>query len=100
MDKMRMESVDIFQQNINQLEALFPECITECIGKDGKMIKTVNFERFRQLFSDELQEGNEVYEFTWVGKKAAIAEACKPVRKTLRPCPDESVDWNTTENIY
>ena len=100
MDKMRMESVDIFQQNINQLEALFPECITECMGKDGKMIKTVNFERFRQLFSDELQEGNEVYEFTWVGKKAAIAEACKPVRKTLRPCPDESVDWNTTENIY
>lgn len=100
MDKMRMESVDIFQQNINKLETLFPECITECIGKDGKMTKTVNIERFRQLFTDELQGRNEVYEFTWVGKKAAIAEACKPVRKTLRPCPDESVDWNTTENIY
>nr|WP_296483043.1 site-specific DNA-methyltransferase [uncultured Acetatifactor sp.] len=64
------------------------------------MTKTVNIERFRQLFTDELQGRNEVYEFTWVGKKAAIAEACKPVRKTLRPCPDESVDWNTTENIY
>lgn len=54
----------------------------------------------RQLLSDAVLEGDEAYEFTWVGKKAAIVEANRPIHKTLRPCPAESVDWNTTENLY
>lgn len=100
MEKMKMESPDIFHQNIEKLEELFPGCVTEGVGKDGHLRKTVNFEYLRNLFSEELSEENEVYEFTWAGKKASIAEACKPVRKTLRPCPEESVNWDTTENIY
>lgn len=103
MDKMRMESVDILQQNIEKLESLFPCCITESMGENGKLRKSVNFERLRQLFSDEVMEkseNREAYEFTWVGKKAAIAQACQPIRKTLRPCPEESTDWDTTENVY
>lgn len=52
------------------------------------------------MLSADVVEGDEAYEFTWVGKKAAIVEANKPIRKTLRPCPEESVDWDTTENLY
>ena len=54
----------------------------------------------KQMLSGEVLEGDEAYEFTWVGKKAAIVEANKPIRKTLRPCPKDSVDWDTTENLY
>lgn len=64
------------------------------------MKKAVNFKLLRQMLSDEVIEGDEAYEFTWVGKKAAIVEANRPIRKTLRPCPEESVDWDTTENLY
>lgn len=52
------------------------------------------------MLSEDVVEGNEAYEFTWVGKKAAIVEANRPIRKTLRPCPGESVDWDTTQNLY
>jgi adenine-specific DNA-methyltransferase len=100
MEKMRMESVDMTAQNIDKIAALFPNCITEANGEDGKLKKVVNFELLRQMLSGEIQEGDESYEFTWVGKKAAIAEAYKPIRKTLRPCIQESVDWETTENLY
>ena len=100
MDKLRMETPDLTQANIEKLAALFPACVTEARGKDGKLKKAVNFELLRQLLSDVVLEGDEAYEFTWVGKKAAIVEANRPIRKTLRPCPAESVDWDTTENLY
>ncbi len=100
MDKMRMESVDITAQNVEKIGALFPNCITETVGEDGKPKKAVNFELLRQMLSDEVVDGDEAYEFTWVGKKAAIVEANKPIRKTLRPCVEESKDWDTTENLY
>lgn len=100
MDKMKMESVNMKEQNINTIANLFPNCITEAKGEDGKIKRVVNFELLRQMLSDELLEGDEAYEFTWVGKKAAIVEANRPIRKTLRPCSEESVDWNTTENLY
>ncbi len=74
--------------------------MTEARGEDGKLKKAVNFELLRQMLSDVVLEGDEAYEFTWVGKKAAIVEATRPIRKTLRPCPAESVDWDTTENLY
>ena len=100
MEKMRMESVDMTAQNIDKIAELFPNCITEAEGEDGKLKKVVNFDILRQMLSGEVIEGDEAYEFTWVGKKAAIVEANKPIRKTLRPCPEESVDWDTTENLY
>ena len=100
MDKLKMETPDLTQANIEKLAALFPACVTEARGEDGKLKKAVNFELLRQMLSDVVLEGDEAYEFTWVGKKAAIVEANRPIRKTLRPCPAESVDWDSTENLY
>ena len=62
-----------------------PNCITETVGADGKLKKAINFELLRQMLSGDVIEGDEAYEFTWVGKKATIVEANKPIRKTLRP---------------
>ena len=100
MDKMRMESVDITDQNIEKIGALFPNCITEAKDGNGKLTKAINFELLKQELSKEVIDGDEAYEFTWVGKKAAIVEANKPIRKTLRPYKEESVNWDTTENLY
>lgn len=100
MDKMRMESVDMTAQNVEKISALFPNCITETVDENGKPKKAVNFELLKQMLSTDVLDGDEAYEFTWVGKKAAIVEANKPIRKTLRPCKEESVDWDTTENLY
>lgn len=95
-----MESVDITAQNIHKIGSLFPNCITETIDENGNLKKAINFEILKQMLSDEVIDGNEAYEFTWVGKKASIAEANKSIRKTLRPCKEESVNWDTTENLY
>lgn len=100
MDKMRMESVDLTAQNIEKIGALFPNCITETVDENGRPKKSINFELLKQMLSTDVLEGDEAYEFTWVGKKAAIIEANKPIKKTLRPCKEESVDWDTTENLY
>ena len=100
MDKLKMETPDLTQSNIEKLAALFPACVTEARGENGQLKKAVNFELLRQMLSDVVLEGDEAYEFTWVGKKAAIVEANRPIRKTLRPCPEESVNWDTTENLY
>lgn len=100
MDKMRMESVDITAQKIDKIGAMFPNCITETVGENGKPQKAINFELLKQMLSGDVLEGDEAYEFTWVGKKAAIVEANKPIRKTLRPCKEESKNWDTTENLY
>jgi len=100
MDKMHMESVDITAQNIEKIGALFPNCITETKDANGKLKKAINFELLKQMLSEDVVDGDEAYEFTWVGKKAAIVEANKPIRKTLRPCKEESVNWDNTENLY
>lgn len=100
MDKMRMESVDMVSENIEKIGALFPNCITEAEGPDGKLKKAINFDLLRQMLSDDVAAGSEAYEFTWVGKKASIVEANRSIRKTLRPCPEESVNWDETENLY
>jgi len=100
MGKMRMETPDITAQNIDKIGAMFPNCITETVDEKGNPKKAVNFEILRQMLSSDVLEGDEAYEFTWVGKKAAIVEANRPIRKTLRPCQEESKDWDKTENLY
>ena len=100
MDKMRMESVDIATQNIEKIGELFPNCITESVDENGQLKKAINFELLKQMLSRDVVDGDEAYEFTWVGKKESIVEANTPIRKTLRPCKEESVNWNSTENIY
>ena len=106
MDKMRFESPDMTAQNIDRIAALFPNCITEMLDEEHstpekKVYKrAVNFELLKQMLSPDVVDGDEAYEFTWVGKKAAIVEANKPIRKTLRPCVAESKNWDTTENLY
>ena len=106
MDKLRMESPDMTAQNIDRIAALFPNCITEMLDEEHSTQekkaykRAVNFELLKQMLSPDVVDGDEAYEFTWVGKKAAIVEANKPIRKTLRPCVAESKDWDTTENLY
>ncbi len=100
MEKMRMETSDLSSENVEKIGNLFPNCTTETIDEKGKPKKVINFDLLKQMLSGDVVEGDEAYEFTWVGKKAAILEANKPIRKTLRPCPKESVNWDTTENLY
>lgn len=100
MNKLKFETPNMTQENINKIQALFPNCVTEAKDENGNLKKVVNFEMLKQVLTPEALEGDESYEFTWVGKKAAIIEANKPIRKTLRPCKEESVNWDTTENLY
>ena len=106
MSKMKLESPDLTAQNIDRIAALFPNCVTEMLDeerstKEKKVYKrAINFELLKQMLSPDVVDGDEAYEFTWVGKKAAIVEANKPIRKTLRPCIEESKNWDSTENLY
>ena len=89
-DRLKFETADLAAANLAKLAELFPEVVIE-----GKL----NLELLRSLVGEEVF-GDEAYEFTWVGKRAAIAEAARPIRKTLRPCIEESRDWDTTGNLY
>lgn len=106
MEHMKFETPDLTVGNVEKIAALFPNCVTEMLDEEHSTEKkkvykkAINFDLLRQMLSGEVVEGDEAYEFTWVGKKASIVEANRPIRKTLRPCPEESVDWDTTENLY
>lgn len=100
MEKMKFESADITAENIEKIAKLFPNCITEMDDGNGGIKKGINFEKLKQMLSPDLVDGQESYEFTWVGKNKAIVEANTPTRKTLRPCKEESKNWDTTENLY
>jgi adenine-specific DNA-methyltransferase len=89
-NKMKFETPNLTAENVAKIAALFPGAVVE-----GK----VNFDLLRAILGEDVFT-DEAYEFTWVGKRAAIAEAGRPIRKTLRPCPAESRDWDTTENLY
>lgn len=101
-----MQTPNLTAQNIDKIAALFPNCITEMLDEekstpDHKVYKHgINFELLKQMLSPDVVDGDDAYEFTWVGKKASIVEANKPIRKTLRPCPEESKNWDDTENLY
>lgn len=100
MDKVKMTTPDGVTENIEKLAALFPATVTEMRGEDGTLRKGIDFEKLKQLLSRDIVEGGERYEFSWVGKKAAMAEAARPTTETLRPVKADSRDWDTTENLY
>ena len=100
MEKMKMETEEQSKKNVELLEKVFPNCITEALDENGQIVKSVNFELLRQMLSSTALDTNESYEFSWVGKKACIAEANRRIRKTLRPIMEDSENWDTTANIY
>ena len=100
MDKMKMETANKTLENLAKLKEMFPEVITETKDENGEIVSAVDAKKLEQLLSTKVIEGDESYDFTWVGKKQAMVEANRPIRKTLRPCKEESVDWEKTENLY
>lgn len=96
-----MQTADMADRNIEQIGALFPECLTERINSNGRVEQAIDFDKLRQLLAHDVVEGPEQrYQFTWPDKRAAIRLANTPTSKTLRPCRAESVDFDTTQNLY
>jgi len=96
-----MQSPNGTQLNLDALYQIAPSCFTEAKGEDGEVHRVVDFNKLRLLLGDQtVEDAPEVYDFTWVGKRAALQEAAAPINKTLRPCPEESVDWENTQNLY
>ena len=101
MERLKMQSVDMAERNIEKLGQMFPNCLTETINADGKLVRAIDFDKLRQELACEVVEGaDERYQFTWPDKRAAIRLANAPINKTLRPCREESVDFDNTENLY
>lgn len=101
MDKVKMQSLDVTGSNIDKIARLFPQCVTERKGKNGKTVLGIDFEKLREeLSADVIDDGEERYQFTWPDKKAHAHLANTPTNKTLRPCREESVDFDNTQNLY
>lgn len=101
MTKLKMHSPNIVDNNIEKIGKLFPNCITERKNDKGEIEMGIDFDMLRQELSIELIEGSEErYQFTWPDKRQSILLANAPIAKTLRPCREESVDFDTTENLY
>lgn len=101
MDKLKMMSRDVVDGNVQKIAALFPQCVTERLDKEGKPELAIDFDKLRAELSNEvLDEGEERYQFTWPDKRAASRLANTPTTQTLRPCREESVDFDTTQNLY
>jgi len=100
-EKLKMETADMTAANIERIAGLFPNVITEIEDEDGNVRRGIDFDLLRQELSGDYVEGREErYDFTWVGKRQAIIESNRPIQKTLRPCIEESKDWESTENVY
>ena len=101
MEKLKMQTADMAEKNIEILGQLFPNCLTEKKNDEGKLVRAIDFDKLRQELACEVVEGaEERYQFTWPDKRAAIRLANAPTNKTLRPCREESVDFDNTENLY
>lgn len=101
MEKLKMQSLDVTGSNIDKIARLFPQCVTERKDKDGKTVLGIDFEKLRdELSADVIDEGEERYQFTWPDKKSHAHLANTPTNKTLRPCREESVDFDHTQNLY
>jgi adenine-specific DNA-methyltransferase len=101
MDRLKMQSLDVIGSNIKKIQQLFPNCVTERLGKDGKPELAIDFEKLQAELSNEIiGEGEERYQFTWPDKRAANRLANTPTTMTLRPCREESVNFDHTQNLY
>ena len=100
-DQLKMHSPNLVDTNIEKIAALFPNCVTEAQGENGELKKAIDFDLLKQELSQVLVEGEqERYRLDWVGKKESILTANAPIAKTLRPCREESVNFDTTENLF
>lgn len=101
MEKLKLHSPDLTQENIAKLAELFPNCVTETQAEDGKPKRGIDFDQLRQELSTAIVEGpQERYQLNWPGKREALLTANAPIAKTLRPCREESVDFDTTQNLF
>lgn len=101
MEKANMHSLDMVNENIKKIGNLFPECVTETVDENGNVKAAIDFEKLQENLSHAtIGEGEERYQFTWPGKREAIHNANAPTNMTLRPCKEESVDFDKTENLY
>lgn len=101
MEHLNMQSMDKVAANVAKIRELFPNCVTERINNEGKLEHAIDFDMLKQELSDHVVDGlQERYQFTWPDKRKAILAANAPINKTLRPCREESVDFDNTENLY
>ena len=101
MDKLKMHSPDLRQDNIARIRELFPGCVTEAADKNGKLRLAVDFDQLRQELSDHVVDGpQERYQLDWPGKREALSAANAPIAKTVRPCRSESADFDSTRNVF
>ena len=101
MEKLKMQTPNLVDENIEKIGKLFPDCLTEHTGADGKTEQAIDFDKLKQELSKSIVDGDEErYQFTWPGKKQALITANAPINKTLRPCREESVDFDNTQNLY
>lgn len=101
MEHLNMQSMDKVAANVAKIRELFPNCVTERINSEGKLEHAIDFDMLKQELSDHVVDGlQERYQFTWPNKRKAILAANAPINKTLRPCKEESVDFDNTENLY
>ena len=101
MDKLKMHTPNLSQDNLARIRELFPACVTEARGEDGQLKLAVDFDALRQELSENIVEGpQERYRLDWPGKREAMLAANAPIAKTLRPCREESVDFDTTKNLF
>ncbi len=101
MEHLKMHSMNKVDENVSKIAALFPNCVTEAKDENGEIVHKIDFDMLKQELSNTLVEGREErYQFTWPDKKQAILTANAPINKTLRPCREESVNFDSTENLY
>lgn len=101
MEKLKLHSPDLTQENIARLAELFSNCVTEAQAEDGTIKRAIDFDQLRQELSDHVVDGpRERYHLNWPGKREALLAANAPIAKTLRPCREESVDFDTTKNLF
>ena len=101
MEKLNIITAEMAEKNIEMLGQMFPNCLTEKKNDEGKIVKAIDFDKLRQELADSVVEGpEERYQFTWPDKRNAIRLANAPTTKTLRPCREESVDFDNTQNLY
>ena len=101
MEKLKLHTPDLVAQNVDKIAELFPSCVTEALDESGKLTRAIDFDQLRQELSGSIVEGpRERYHLDWPGKRDAILAANAPIAKTLRPCREESVDFETTKNLF